>query len=818
MLLRELRYTFRNLSKAPGFALTAILTLAIGIGASTAVFTVVDSVILKPLSYRDSGKLVVIWERVKFLATESAPYTGPNPRHEAYWQDHNRAFSNLSLLAVGTRGVSLGVDHPHLVGSIRAQPNFLDALAVTPTMGRNFVPADAVQGHDTVVIITYSMWQTLFHGDPHVLGKTLRIADTPYQVIGVLPRDFQFPKRNVLSPFPSKQGIVAAPPVEIVTPAVIDPRYGYGWNSDYGNWLTIARLKPGITAQQAEAQLNILQREIVDQMPASDRSPGTDSLLAYVQPMQAALVDKSRHGLWMLMAAVISLMLIACVNLANAQLGRAVSREREAAVRSALGAGNWQLMWSSLSESVVLAIVGGTAGVLLGFNALALFGRYAPIDLPRMTEVHPNYTVLFFALFLIIGAALFFGIAPALHFVRTDPQQALQQNNGRVQGTRQGHRLRLSLIGVQVFGSTALLLITGLFVKSLATLLHNDRGFDTGNVVVAEVNPRGHVYDDLQPRIRFDDGVLERLHSLPGVSSVALGSAMPLEGETWLEGIVRSDKPTDHPPLCNVRWVSSDYFKLLRERLISGRFFEARDRVAVISEASARAAWPGENPVGRQVTWRHNLFTIVGVVADSRTNSLKDAPVNMLYLPYRTLAPFPSVFMARSTQSPDTLLSQVRRAIWDQDPEVTIVRVKTLDAQVKDSLSTERFQTFILIGFGTAALLLAMLGVYGVLSYVVAGRTQEFGLRMALGASRQSIYSLTMSEAAVPVFVGLLGGWAASALAGNGVEKLLYGVNSFDWSVTAIVAALFIACVMAAAFLPARRAASIDPIQALRAE
>jgi predicted permease len=360
-----------------------------------------------------------------------------------------------------------------------------------------------------------------------------------------------------------------------------------------------------------------------------------------------------------------------------------------------------------------------------------------------------------------------------------------------------------------------------LFAKSLATLLRSDRGFDTSNVVTAEVNLRARTYDQDQQRIAFDDGLLARLHALPGVTSAALVSAMPLEGETWIEGIFRPDKPTHHPPLWNVRWVSPAYFSLMRERLAAGRFFEERDRDlnnAIISEASAKAGWPGENPVGRQFKWRDKLFTVIGVVADSRTNSLKDAPVNMVYMPYRSLPPYSVVFLVRSTQAPETIIPDVRSAIWAQNPAVTIARVKTLDAQVKDSLAGERFQTFILVAFGLAALLLAMLGVYGVLSYVVAGRRQEFGVRMALGATRQSIYSLTMSEAAVPVFIGLIAGWGASVLAGGLVQKLLYGVTAVDWSVTAIVAILFIACATAAAFLPAHRAAGIDPMQALRTE
>ena len=818
MLFAEIRSSFRNLSRAPGFALTAIATLALGIGASTAVFTVVDSVILKPLSYRDSSKLVVIWEKVKYLATTSIPYTGANPRHATIWKERAQSFSNLCLLGVGTRGISLGVDHPHLVGSIRAQSNFLNLLEVTPLLGRNFVPSDEIKGHDQVAILAYSIWQTLFHGDPNVIGKSVRLADAPYEVIGVLPKDFQFPKRNVLNSFPSKQGATTAPPVEIVTPAVIDPN-GYGWNSDYGNWIVLGRLKPGVSVGQAATELDMLQQQIVREMPAGEQSGGRDTLLAYVQPMQDAMIGNSRRGLWMLMAAVVGLVLIACLNLANVQLGRTVFREREAAVRSALGASRWQLAWNSLSESLLLSIIGGAAGVLLAYNALSLFERFAPIDLPRMAEIQPNWTVLAFAGLAVIGSALLFGIMPAINFGRTDPQKALQQNTTRTLGSRQGRQLRLTLVGLQVFGCTALLLVTGLFAKSLITLLESDRGFDTGNVVTAEVNLRSNRYQTDPQRIAFDEGVLTRLRRLPGVTAAALVSAMPLEGESWIDGIQRPDKSVDHPPLWNMRWVSGQYFGVMRERLMAGRFLEERDRDstnAVISESSAKAAWSGENPIGRQFNWQGKLCTIVGVVADARTNSLKDLPPNTVYLPYRTLAYNTSVFLVRSAQNPEMLVDSVRRAIWEQDPAITIARVKTLDSQLSDSLSAERFQTFVFVAFGVAALLLAMLGVYGVLSYVVAARTREIGVRVALGATRRQIYSLTIFEAAVPVLSGLAAGWVAGLAAGRVIQNLLYGVTAADYSVVLITAALLLTCAGGGAFFPARRAARVDPMQALR--
>src|SRR5581483_8688241 len=293
MLLRELTYSARNLLRAPAFAVTAILTLALGVGAATAVFTAVDSVILKPLSYRESGQLVIIWEKINFLATAATPYTGANPRHEAFWADHAGAFSGLCLLNVGTRGVSIGVDHPQLVGSLSAQANLLDILKVKPFIGRNFVASDDVAGHDKIAIIAYSLWQSLFHGDPKVVGRTLHIASTPYQIVGVLPNGFQFPKRSVLSSFPSQQATTTAPPVEVLLPVAINPD-DYGWNSDYGNWLALARLKPGVSVSQAESEINILQKEIVDLMPAGRRERGRDPLLAFVQPMQDAMVGNSR--------------------------------------------------------------------------------------------------------------------------------------------------------------------------------------------------------------------------------------------------------------------------------------------------------------------------------------------------------------------------------------------------------------------------------------------------------------------------------------------------------------------------------------------
>jgi predicted permease len=443
------------------------------------------------------------------------------------------------------------------------------------------------------------------------------------------------------------------------------------------------------------------------------------------------------------------------------------------------------------------------------------------LDLPRLAEVHLNPAVLGFALLLTLGSCVLFGVTPALRFLHTDPQAALQQNSGRTAGSRRSRFIRTSLIGLQVFGCTVLLLLTGLFSKSLLHLLNSDKGFDTTHTVVAELRLTSKLYPKGDARVAFDDGVLAGLRSLPGIQSAGLVSAMPLEGESWIEGMQRLDRPNLELPLFNFRWVSPGYFETMRERLVAGRFFEERDRnlsSAILSESQAKAGWPQEDPIGAQIQIEGRKFTVIGVVADSHVTSLKSAPARMVYVHYKDRPPYTTYFLARSARPVDELVAGVRQAVWRYAPDITIARIKTLDSQLTDSLVAERFQTAVLMSFGAAALLLAMLGIYAVLSYSVAGRRQEIGVRVAIGATRARIYSLTLGEAAIPVFTGLVAGVAASMVVARAVQNLLYGVETVDASVTVIVTTLFLAAALAAAFIPARRAASLDPMTVLRAD
>ena len=815
--MQDIRYAARTLRKSPGFAVAAIATLATGVGASTAVFTAVDSIILKPLTFFNSGSLVLAKER--FMSSDG-DWTGPNPRHADVWQHRATSFSGLVLARQSAYGLSLGTDHPHLVGTVLSQPDLFDVLHVKPLLGRTFLPRDGVKDQDRVAILSYALWQDMFQGDSNIVGKTVRLADVPREVVGILPADFRFPNKNSLREFRSQQSVSNAPEPAIFIPVAFELTQ-YSWNGEYGNWNAIGRLKPGVSVAQAESELNGLGAQIVREMPAGAWDPRDGSLRAHVLPMQEAVVGEAKSGLWLLMAAVMSLMLIACLNLANTQLGRTLSRQREAAVRTALGASAWRLVWNSWAENLLLAVIGGSVGVVLAAAGLNLFRLYAPVDLPRLSEVHLNSTVLLFSLALTIGSSVLFGTLPALKLMGADPQAALQQGSSRAMGSRQGRLLRSWLIGLQVFGCTVLLLLTGLFAKSLLHLMHQEKGFETAHVAVAEVSLSGKQYSGAPTRLAFDDAVLQNLQAIAGVQTTGLVSAMPLEGETWIESLHRVDRPQDDLPLINLRWVSPGYFETLSERLVAGRFFEDRDRnlnSVILSEGEAKRLWPHEDPIGGQIRVRRKNYTVIGVVADARSTSLKSAPAKTAYLHYKDQPPYSTFFVARGMQSGEVLAAGMRQAIWKYAPDVTIARVKALDSQLLDSLAAERFQTLILSSFGIAALLLSMLGIYGVLSYSIATRRQEIGVRMALGATPRKIYSLAFGDAGPAVLAGLGAGLIASVLAGRLTRKLLYGIAAVDPWVMLIVAALFLTAALAAAFLPARRAASVDPMETLRAD
>lgn len=815
-ILQDLRYGLRQLRKSPSFTLTAILTLAFGIGATTALFSVVDGVLLKPLAYRDSGRLVVIWERVRFLQN-LFPYTGANPRHFDQWRKQSTVFQDLSILQQGSTGVGLTNDHPRLVGRISALPNLLDVLSVQPMLGRNFLPEEATPGREKVAILSWHLWQTLYNADPNITSRTIQIAGAPYQVVGVLPKNFYFPKANELAPVPLSRQL---PDNEILTPLAIDFN-DFGVNSDYGNYVPLGRLKPGVSIPQAQENLNALDDNLARQIPPSqlDGDPH-GAFSTYIQPMKEVIVGKTSARLWLLMAAVLSVLLIACINLANAQLARLVSRDREAAVRSALGASASRILQSALAEVLLLSLTGGILGIALAFLAVHRLAAYTQLAIPRTQTISVNFTVLAVSIILTIGAALIFGLLPALRLLRINPQQALQYARGSA-GSRRSALLRRWLVGAQVFACTTLLLVAGLLAKSLLRLSSFDKGFSADHVIAADIYLQGNSFKEDKVRAAFDDGVLDKLRSLPGVQSVSLVSSMLLEGERWIDGIIPVDAPSNISALANYRWISAGYFDTIRQPILEGRAIDDRDRNAsnaVISQTAAKAIWPNRSPLGRQFFFHEKPYTIVGIVADAHSNSLRDAPVNMVFLPFNNKPPYATYFLVRTTQDPQLLTEELRRAIWSYNPNVTIARIHTLDSQISDSLAPEHLQTAIFVAFGAAALLLALLGIYGTLSYSVEARTQEVGIRMALGATRESVYRLMLATIIAPVAVGLALGSLASFAIGKSLASLLYNTKPTDLSVILPVVCIFAFAAVAATFVPCRRAAKIEPMQALRTE
>lgn len=819
-----LRFSIRQLRKSPGFALTAILTLALGIGAVVSVFSVVNTVLLKPFAFRDPGRLVVVRETVDEMRSKE-PEVPDNYRHFLRLKAASHTIENAAIFQNDGPSVSVGSGHPRIVHGFSVSTDFLRVFGVKPLLGRDIEHADVVKGAPHVVMLTYAGWQTLFKGDPAVVGKTLRLGGDPSTVIGVTPADFQPPHIQFSSALTFNEGSGEIQPDMVLEPLSEDDRNLQEEDGNY-NFKVVARLKSGVTAARAQAELDGLQRSYTSAAHLSTH------LGAIVRPLAADVTSGISGALWLLFAAVGAVLLIACVNLANLQLARAVEAERETAVRAALGANRLQLLMARLTESFVLAAVGGLGGVALAFGGVRAILALAPANVPRLGEVQVNLPVLAFALGLTVVTALLFGILPALQSLRTNPQTALQSRSTRTATAHQGGRVRNLLVAGEVAFTFVLLMTAALVLRSFSHLLTLNRGFDSDHVIAAQVDLFSPQYGDTKPgmkpaKLEFVDHAIEALRQLPGVQSVSVNNNMPLSGQTWVDELTRPDHPVPngHGPLINVRWIDSDYLATMHIALLSGRNFTAADRgnpyVVLISEQAAREGFPGENPIGHKVSNvvpdSDRSLTIVGVVADTRINGLKDT-ANMMYVPYYAFTPWTLTFLVRSSQPTSALAPEIRRVLWKVDPTVPIPSVKGLDEQLSDSVATDRFQTMLLASFGAVALLLALLGVYGVLGYSVSLRRQEFGIRIALGSDKGRLIALVLRQAVWPVAAGAGVGLVLAFVAVRWVKSLLYETPAADPLAIAGTLLLLGGVAAVAAILPARRASRVDPVEVLRAQ
>jgi putative ABC transport system permease protein len=818
---RDIRYAARQLLKAPGFALTAMLTLALGVGAATSVFSVVNAVLLRPFAFPDPDRLVVLREAVEDEAHSERSAVPDNYRHFLRLRKDATTLEDAAIFAQRGMSVAPHGDHPRIVGAVTASPNLFRLLGVQPILGRDFAEDDARQGAQGVVVLSDQGWQAFFARDPAVIGKTLRMEGHPVTIIGVLPPGMRFPQ-IALSPKIAFQD--TARDALLFQPLVPTER---DLNTDMGafNYRAMARLKPSVTLAQANAELEALQKAYT----LSAHLPLHFGIA--LTPLTEDVASGVGGALWLLLAAVGAVLLIACVNLANLQLARAVNAEREIAVRAALGASRGQLVRARLTESLLLAFAGGAAGTGLALGGVRLLIALAPANIPRLDEVRVSLPVLLFSGGLSVAAAMLFGILPALRSLSVAPQRALQANSTRAANTREGQRTRSWMVAAQVACTVVLLIVTSLTLRSLSHLLGQDRGFEASHVTLAQADLFTPLYDDDAKgdaaRLAFADRTLTALGQLPGVQSVALTSVAPLTGETWVDTLNRPDHPVPPgtEPAINVRWINPGYLPTMQSRLIAGRNFTAGDRanpyVVLISERAAREGFPGEDPMGREITDlvpddKHPL-TVIGIVADARINGLKDTAA-MVYLPYWAYTPLTLSFLVRSSQPSDALIPEMRRAIWQIDPQVALPAFKSMDEQVSDSAAADRFQAMVLSGFGAASLFLALLGIYGVLAYAVSLRRQEFGIRIALGSAKRALIGLVLRQAAYPVLLGTGLGIATALVALRWIHSLLYQTPVMDPLAIGGSVLLLLFAATIAAIIPAHRAASTDPMRALRTE
>ena len=807
-MLGDFRYGLRQLRKAPVYAAMVILTLALGIGANTAIFSVVKAVLLKQLPYRHAEQLVKIAESdPDTLLPETIDFT---TTHDL--RARSRSFESIALFRDGDVAM-VEQERPELLEGLRVSYDYFDTLGVRMQLGRAFLPDEDHPETRYEAILTHGLWLRRFGGDPGMLGRTVHLSDKEFKVVGVLPESFR--------PF-ARLDRTAMP--EIYTPLGYDLKQPWACRGCQ-HLQAVGRLKPGVSPAEAKAELNTIMREIVRENPKSY----DDRTVIAMMPLRDYLVVAVRTALWVLLGAVGMVLLIACANVAHLSLARASSRSRELAVRAALGAGRSRLVRQMLAESLLLAIFGGLTGVLLaGWGMSALVGL-SPRELPRAQEIRLDVPVLLFALMASVFAGLLFGVVPALRASRIDPNESLK-DAGRATERRSRFAYRNVLVTVELILAFVLAMGAGLLGKSLIRLLNVDPGYDPHHVLTAGFFVYGDRYKKPEAELNFYDQIMQRLRATRGIESVAIASNMPLLTFDRAAFHIQ-DRPlanSAQAPSVDRYSVSPDYFQVLRIPLKRGRLFTNGDRqgaplVAIISESCARTMFPKEEAIGRhiQMGGRHEdkeWATIVGIVGDIRQYGLDQPSIMEAYIPLAQNLDYGFNLAARTSGDPRRLEETVRRVVLSIDNTQPVFHVRPLETYIAESLAARRFTLMLLGLFGALALVLAAVGVYGVISYAVSLRTRELGIRLALGAAPQDVLLMVLRQGLKLAFIGLLLGWGASIALTRYLGSLLFQVRPAD-SLTIFAVALTLGAVaLLANYLPARRASHVDPNQALRCE
>jgi predicted permease len=820
---QDVRYGLRMLVKKPTLTIVAVLTLALGVGANTAIFSIVDAVLLRSLPYRDPDRLVRIFFNEPGVGLRDVRFSKPELDD---LQTRADVFEDVTPIFEGSENVT-GAGQPERVEGVNGSFGYFSMLGVTPQIGRLFGPQDFVPGFAPELVISDALWRRAYGADPNVVGRTLRLDNDPYTIIGVLPPGFRHP------------GPTVSGDVEVFGAGGFSgepfPKPMRGTRILVNG---IGRLKPGLTLAQAQARLTAMAAELRHDFPG-DYPPQVQWTIE-IQPLQETLVGNVRPMLLVLLGAVILIVFIVSLNIANLLLARASGRQQEMAVRSALGASRGRIVRQMLTESMLLSLIGGAAGIATAVGTLGFILRFVPSNVPRLNEVRIDWVVLAFALLISILTGLVFGLAPALHSAKGDLTSAIREG-GRGSGysTKTG-RLRDVLIVSELAFAVILMVGAGLLLSTLRNLLQENPGFNPTQVVTANIqlpNPNERETDpylDVPRRATFDRELLRRLKSIPGVELAAITSALPSTntnpnavGGVANEGFAIEDRPDESSQDLRAERIriSPDYFKVLQATLLRGRSFTEGDEdskplVAIIDESTAHKYWPTGDPLGRRVRFGRDptkpWTTVVGIVKDIKSDGLDIDGVPHIYVStYQDASRRLSVVLR--TSLPASLLEpQIRHEIQGIDPGLPVFGVSSMNDVLDRSLASRRFAADLVGGFAGLAVLLASIGIYGLLAYMVGQRSREIGIRMALGARREDILRMFLRKGAALAGVGVVAGLVFSASTASVMASLLYGVRPHDPAVFLIVPLLLFAIAVLASYLPARRATEVDPISALR--
>lgn len=793
--LQDLRYGIRMMIKRPGFTLIAALTLALGIGANAAIFSAVNAVLLKPLPFPESGQLIDLAETFKpnGWGTASVPTLED-------WKSQNTVFAGISAYSSTSFNLQ-GSDTPQRIPGLNVSANYFDVLGVKPTLGRAFLPGEDVAGNERVVVISDDLWRRNFAANPNIINQTIPLNGQQYTLVGVMPPELAALHRTV----------------QMWSPLV----FTEAERSNRGDhkFFVIGRLKSGVTLAQARDQMNM----IAQRLEALYKN-GRGIRLRQIEELSTANV---RSMLVMMMVAVGFVLLIACTNVANLLLARATVRRREISIRIALGAGRRRLVQQFLAEGLLLSMLGGGLGIALAWWSLGVLGKIAFPFLPRSQEIRIDARVLLFTLAVAILTSIIFGVIPSLQAGKTDVQTTLKEGGNTVSDSLAAGWLRQLLVVVEVAAAVVLLIGAGLMIRSVLRIREVQPGLQTQNLLSAKLTLPKDRYRDAESAIRFYQQVLERVKNLPGVESAALISHLPVEETGYNGNISVADKtyPPNESPLVEYRAVSDDYFQAAGVPLLRGRLFSKQEGddarpVVVINDAMAKQVWPGEDPIGKQIT-DDPKATVIGVVGNVKNRGMLREVVPEMYAPYTVKDFWPDMrwnmrLLVRSTFDNNTVAAAVRREVQAVDPAQPIYAVQEMNLVIENTVRDKSVNTTLLSVFAGVSLLLALIGVYGVMSYTVAQHTREIGIRMALGAQPSSILRLIIGRGLVLVSIGVGIGVLASFGLTRFIESMLFGVTPTDPLTFAMIVVLLGLVALLACLIPATRAMRVDPIVVLR--